>query len=100
MLEIEEIKDLADKNEYTKVFNYFHDEYTKMMKEFLIRHDVSVNEDDCLINYIIKTRIFMPKYSYYTIPMAIAMYNEEVPDQKKYALLMDTYSFVCKVFSR
>ena len=100
MLELENIQKLADKKEYTKVFNYFHDEYTQMMRNFLIRHDVKVNDDDCLINYIIKTRIFMPKYSYYTIPIASAMYNEEVSEQKKYALLMDTYAFVKQVFSR
>lgn len=100
MLEIKEIQDLADKKEYTKVFNYFHDEYTQMMHDFLVRHDVEVRDDDCLINYIIKTRIFMPKYSYYTIPIANAMYNEDVSEQKKYALLMDTYAFVKQVFSR
>lgn len=100
MLEIKEIQELADKKEYTKVFNYFHDEYTKLMHDFLIRHDVKVNDDDCLINYIIKTRIFMPDYSYYTIPIVCAMYNEEVPEHKKYSLLMDTYSFVKQVFSK
>ena len=30
-----EIKELAEKKEYTKVFNYFHDEYTEMLKNFL-----------------------------------------------------------------
>ncbi len=100
MLEIKEIQNLADKEEYTKVFNYFHNEYTNMMHDFLVRHDVKVSEDDCLINYIIKTRIFMPNYSHYTIPVSIAMYNEEVPEAKKYDLLMNTYSFVKQVFSR
>lgn len=100
MLEIKEIQNLADKKEYTKVFNYFHDEYTKIMHDFLVRHDIQISDDDCLINYIIKTRVFMPKYSYYTIPIANAMYNEEVPEFKKYQLLMDTYSFVKQVFSR
>ena len=99
MIEIEKIQELADKKEYTEVFNFFHEEYTNMMHDFLIRHDIDVKADDCLINYIIKTRIFMPKYSCYTIPIAVAMYNEEVPENKKYALLMDTYSFVKQVFN-
>ncbi len=100
MLELKEMQNLADKSEYTKVFNYFHDEYTELMRDFLIRHDVKVDKSDCLINYIIKTRIFMPKYSYYTIPITNAMYNEQVSEKKKYALLMDTYSFVKEVFSK
>ena len=40
-------------NEYIRVFNYFHDEYTGMMKDYLIRHKVKLNDDDCLINYSI-----------------------------------------------
>ena len=31
---------LAKKKEYTKVFNYFHDEYTGMLKDFLKRNMV------------------------------------------------------------
>ncbi len=100
MLELEEIQALADNQEYTKVFNYFHNEYTEMMHDFLVRHEVKVKDDDCLINYIIKTRIFMPDYSYYTIPIANAMYNEKVSEKKKYALLMNTYSYVREVFSK
>lgn len=100
MLEIKELQALADKKEYTKVFNYFHDEYTQMLHDFLVRNDVPVQADDCLINYIVKTRIFMPKYSHYTIPIANAMYNENVSEEKKYELLIDTYSFVKKNFSR
>ena len=51
MLVEKEIKELAEKKEYTKVFNYFHDEYTEMLRNFLIRNDVKVNENDCLIDY-------------------------------------------------
>ena len=50
-----EMRELAKKKEYTKVFNYFHDEYTEMLKNFLQRNDVKVNEDDCLIDYKVKT---------------------------------------------
>ena len=31
MLVEREIKELANKKEYIKVFNYFHDEYTELM---------------------------------------------------------------------
>ena len=51
-----EMRDLAKNKEYTKVFNYFHDEYTEMLKNFLQRNDVKINDDDCLIDYIVKTR--------------------------------------------
>ena len=37
-----EIKELAEKKEYTKVFNYFHDEYTEMLRNFLTRHEIAV----------------------------------------------------------
>ena len=67
MLIESEIKELASKKEYTKVFNYFHDEYTGMLRDFLERHEVEVKEKDCLIDYIVKTRVFMPKYNSYTI---------------------------------
>ena len=63
MLTENEKKEVAKEVEYSKVFNYFHDEYTNLLKSFLQRHDVKLKEDDCLINYIIKTRFFMPKYS-------------------------------------
>ena len=95
-----EMKELAKKKEYTKVFNYFHDEYTDMLKNFLERHEVEVNEKDCLIDYIVKTRFFMPKYNEYTIPISNAMYNEELPEALKYDLLMNTYKDVRKAFNK
>ena len=51
-----EMKALANKKEYTKVFNYFHDEYTELLKNFLKRNDIEVKKEDCLIDYIVKTR--------------------------------------------
>jgi hypothetical protein len=100
MLVEKDLKDLAQKNEYTKVFNYFHDEYTEMLKDFLIRHDVEVNENDCLIDYIVKTRFFMPQYKEYTIPITNAMYNEDEPEEIKYELLMNSYKTVKDAFSK
>lgn len=95
-----ELKELAEKKEYTKVFNYFHDEYTELLRNFLTRHDVSVDENDCLIDYIVKTRFFMPKYNSYTIPISNAMYNEDLPEAMKYELLMSSYKDVRKAFSK
>ena len=100
MLIEREIKELADKEEYVKVFNYFHDEYTNMMKNFLTRHEVKLNEDDCLINYIIKARCFTPKVAVYTIPITNAMYSETLPENMKYELLMNSYPIVKDVFSK
>ena len=95
-----EMKKLAENKEYTKVFNYFHDEYTDLLKNFLERHEVKVNEDDCLIDYIVKTRFFMPKFNSYTIPISNAMYNEDLPEAMKYELLMSSYKDVRKAFSK
>lgn len=100
MLVEREIKQLADKKEYNKIFNYFHEEYTTTLKDFLIRHDVKVNEEDCLINYIVKTRVFMPKYTKYTIPITNAMYNEDYSEEMKYELLMNSYNKVKNAFSK
>ena len=91
---------LAENKEYTKVFNYFHDEYTAMLKDFLERHDVEINENDCLIDYIVKTRFFMPKYITYTIPITNAMYNEDLTEAMKYELLMSSYKDIIKAFSK
>ena len=100
MLEKREEKEVAKTKEYSNVFNYFHDEYTQMLKNFLQRHEVAIKEDDCLIDYIVKTRFFMPKYSYYTIPITNAMYNEDVPEDMKYDLLMNSYQTVKNAFNQ
>ena len=100
MLIEEKIKELEQKKEYTKVFNYFHDEYTELLKNFLQRHEVETSENDCWIDYIVKTRFFMPKYNSYTIPISNAMYNEDLPEKLKYDLLMSTYKDVKKAFSK
>lgn len=100
MLIESELKQLAEKKEYTKVFNYFHDEYTGLLKDFLNRNDIEVSEKDCLIDYIVKTRFFMPKYNSYTIPITNAMYNEDLPEELKYDLLMSTYKDVRDAFSK
>ena len=98
MLIESEIKELASKKEYTKVFNYFHDEYTVMLRDFLERHEVEVKEKDCLIDYIVKTRVFMPKYNSYTISISNAMYNEDLSEETKYEMLMSSYKEVFKAF--
>ena len=100
MLTKKQINELANRKEYIKVFNYFHDEYTDMMKKFLTRHDVKLNEDDCLINYIIKARCFTPKLAGYTIPISNAMYNETLPEIVKYDLLINSYPVVKAAFSK
>jgi hypothetical protein len=100
MLIEKEIEELANKKEYVKVFNYFHDEYTDMMREYLTRHDVKLNDNDCLINYIIKARCFTPTVANYTIPISKAMYNEELPEAIKYDLLINSYPVVKDVFSK
>ena len=98
MLIESEIKELASKKEYTKGFNYFHDEYTGMLRDFLERHEVEVKEKDCLIDYIVKTRVFMPKYNSYTISISNAMYNEDLSEETKYEMLMSSYKEVFKAF--
>lgn len=100
MLIEKEMEALAEKKEYVKVFNYFHDEYTDLLREFLKRHDVEIKDDDCLIDYIVKTRVFMPKYTGYTIPITKAMYNEELPENLKYDLLMNSYKDVLNAFNK
>lgn len=100
MLKRREDNEIAQTNEYVHVFNYFHNEYTQMLKNFLQRHEVEIRENDCLIDYIVKTRFFMPEYSYYTIPITNAMYNEDVPEDMKYALLMNSYQTVKNAFNQ
>ena len=100
MLKEREKYEIAEKKRYISVFNYFHDEYTQMLKNFLERHEVAVKESDCLIDYIVKTRVFMPKYSSYTIPITNAMYNEDVPEDMKYTLLMNSYQTVREAFNQ
>lgn len=100
MLAEREIKELANSQEYIKVFNYFHDEYTEMMKSFLTRHQVKLNDNDCLINYIIKARCFTPKLAGYTIPISNAMYNETLTESMKYDLLVNSYPIVKDAFSK
>lgn len=100
MLEKRNEEKIVETKEYSNVFNYFHDEYTQLLKNFLQRHEVAVKEDDCLIDYIVKTRFFMPKYSSYTIPITNAMYNENVPEDMKYSLLMNTYPKVKDAFNQ
>lgn len=99
MLIERDLQDLVEKKEYTQIFNQFHVEYTQLLKDFLKRHDVEIKDSDCLINYIYKTRVFMPKFTTYTIPITNAMYNEEVPEDMKIALLMNSYRIVKKAFS-
>lgn len=100
MLKEREKDEVIEEKRYVNVFNYFHDEYTQMLKNFLERHEVAVKESDCLIDYIVKTRVFMPKYSSYTIPITNAMYNENVPEDMKYALLMNSYQMVREAFNQ
>ncbi len=99
MLEKQKKQEITKEIEYVKILNYFHQEYTQMLKNFLQRHDITVKEEDCLIDYIIKTRFFMPQYSFYTIPITNAMYNENIPEDMKYTLLMNSYQTVKNAFN-
>ena len=42
----------------------------------------------------------MPKFSNYTIPISNAMYDEQLPENMKYDLLMNSYPIVRDVFSK
>ena len=42
----------------------------------------------------------MPKYKTYTIPITNAMYNEDLPEEIKYDLLMSSYKDVRDAFSK
>ena len=95
-----ELNELAEKKEYIKVFNYFHDEYTELLKKFLVRHEIKIDEKDCLIDYIVKTRFFMPQYANFTIPITHAMYDETVPEEIKYSVLMESYRTIKDAFSK
>lgn len=99
MLVDKELKELGDKKEYVKVFNYFHEEYTDLMKRYLTRHEVKLNDDDCLINYIIKTRCFTPKNAGYTIPIS-SMYSDSMPDNEKFEILVNSYPEVRSAFCK
>lgn len=99
MLIKSEMNKLADNKEYTKAFNYFHIEYTELLKKFLQNNDVEIKPDDCLIDFIVKTRVFMPKYKKYTYPISYAMYNEDLPEDTKYEILMSSYDKIYKVFN-
>lgn len=99
MLIEKDLQELAEQKEYSEIYNYFHEEYTEMLRSFLLRHEVELKDSDCLVNYIYKTRIFMPKYRAYTFPITHAMYNEDVPDDMKVALLINSYRTVKKAFS-
>ena len=73
-----------------------------LMKEETLKDksldNVKVNENDCLIDYIVKTRVFMPKYREYTIAITASMYNENVSEEMKYDLLMSSYPKVKNAF--
>lgn len=100
MLKRYENQTVMEKQEYMQILNYFHHEYTQMLRNFLQRHEIAIKESDCLIDYIVKTRLFMPKYSLYTIPITNAMYNEDVPEDMKYTLLMNSYPTVKNAFNQ
>ncbi len=98
MLIERDMRELAENKEYIKVFNYFNDEYTKVLRDFLIRNEVEVKDDDVLINYIVKTRTFMPQYRSYTFEITNALYNEDLPEPLKYDMLMSSYPKILKAF--
>ena len=100
MLKEQMNNEIENEKDYSKIFNYYHEVYTQMLKKFLERHEVAIKDDDCLIDYIVKTRFFMPKYSDYTIPITNAMYNEDVPEDMKYNLLMNSYRTVSEAFKQ
>ena len=60
---------------------------------------VSVSENDCLINYIIKTRMFMPAYKKYTFPIT-SVYDEYSSEEEKLGTLMSSYNEVKEAFSK
>ncbi len=100
MLEKQEKIGVMETQEYTTILNYFHKEYTCLLRDFLQRHEIALKEGDCLIDYIIKTRLFMPRYSAYTVPITHTMYDENIPENIKYTLLMNSYKTVKNAFNQ
>lgn len=96
--ENKKIENMINFSDYTNVLNYFHYRYTDLLKNFLISNNVEVNERDCLIDYIVKTRVFMPKYNSSTYQISNALYNENLSEKEKCDIIKNSYKDVFKTF--
>jgi hypothetical protein len=94
MLNKQTVMDMLQNKEYSKIVDYFSIEYKNVLEDFLKRNNVSVAEEDTMIDVMYKVEINFPKHSSLMMLISIALFNEDITIGDRIEKLIDNYNIL------
>lgn len=88
------VMDLLNNGEFTKIVDYFSDEYRLILEDFLIKNNIGLDDDDSMIDVMYKVEVNFPKHSGLMMLISAALYNEDMTIGDRIEKLIDLYNTV------
>jgi len=86
---------LKDK-EYSKIVDYFSDEYKSILEDFLIKNKIEVSDKETMIDVMYKVETNFPQHSGLMMLISISLFNEDMTIGDRIEKLIDNYDIVTK----
>lgn len=88
------IMNLLKDNEYSKIVDYFSDEYRIILDDFLIKNDIKISSEDSMIDIMFKVEINFPRYSGLMMLLSNTLYNEDITAGDRIEKLIANYNTI------
>jgi hypothetical protein len=90
------VMDLLRGGEYSKIVNYFTDEYRCILENFLTKNKIEVSDKDTMIDIMYKVEINFPQHSGLMMLISMSLFNEDMTIGDRIERLIDNYDIVVK----
>lgn len=94
MLNKDLVMNLLRNSEYSKIVDYFSDEYRNILEEFLIKNNVKISNEDSMIDVMYKVEVNFPKHSALMMLISVMLFNEDMAIGDRIEKLIDNYNII------
>jgi len=84
--------DLLKAGEYSKLVNYFSDEYRIILEEFLVKNKIEISDDDAMVDVIYKVKSNFPQHSGLMMLISMSLFNEDMTTGTRIEKFIDNYN--------
>lgn len=94
MLSKEHLMSLLKDGEYSKIVDYFSNEYKEILENFLTKNSIEITDDDSMIDLMYKVEVNFPKHTGLMMLISMSLYNEDITIGDRIEKMIDNYNIV------
>lgn len=94
MLNKSVVMSLLKDREYSKIVDYFSDEYKSILIKYLVKNNIKVTDNDTMIDLMYKVEINFPNHSGLMTLISMSLYNEDMTISDRIEKLIDNYNII------